>query len=162
MFIVRAFTITYHVLQFLIDLLVSIFQNKRLKFFPLFIKAKDLKNKKTMTILKSPHINKVAQEQCHLIYFMCSFYVHVKSTKKFLYLVKKVKASLALQVQLKLSLSYSKKFVHYSKIFNANLFIVRYFYLLRTAACVLFNRIINYFGFYVFKKVFYYLGSSVG
>ena len=110
---------------------VSSKDNKTLKKFLLFLsKLKALpmtikysskqKKRKFITLLKSPHVNKTAQEQFEFKYYSKSIFVDVLKPSTFFQIIKKVKnfSFPGLKLEIKVLLSVTKKTKNFLKIVN--------------------------------------------
>ena len=76
------------------------------------------KRKKTFTILKSPHVNKKAQEQFEIRVFSHQLLIHTTYDKKFIYFLKNLKLRLFPDIRLKIKFFTNKKSNFKTQIFN--------------------------------------------
>jgi len=152
MFTVKLYSITYTILQIFIQFLVAISQNKKIKLFNTYKTLNNVKNKKIFTLLKSPHVNKTAQEQFKLPYFTGSFFIVCSAKKRVLYVLKKIKSILFSSLIIKLSLWFFPNNCS-NKTLNINGFQIEYFCELSAKTLNHFFRLANYFGFYIFKTL---------
>ena len=85
------------------------FKDKKLNFDIIKKYHQKTKNKKVLTILKSPHVNKKAQEQFETRFFYKQF--TISSTKVFQYFIflKKISTSLFSDIKIKIKVISSKK-----------------------------------------------------
>jgi ribosomal protein S10 len=68
--------------------------------------------KKVITILKSPHVNKIAQEQFELRVFSMQYKIRTTQTLKLLMFIKIIKANLFPEVSIKLQKASADAFKH--------------------------------------------------
>jgi len=151
MFILKLFTTSNHISRVFIDFLLSVFKYKIFKVFLSIKKLSDLKSHKTVTLLKSPHVNKSAQAHFKVSYFICSFFIQCKDYKKFIYIFQKIKRVIFFQLLVKVTFCYSKFFNNFSSFFDVNLFKLKY---LNGALVKSFKTIcllLNTFGFSIFR-----------
>jgi ribosomal protein S10 len=78
--------------------------------------------KKVITILKSPHVNKTAQEQFEIKYLSKQIQIRTTHLNKFLIFIKKLKVYLFPDTHIKIELTHNKKKSNLTnkKIFNLN------------------------------------------
>lgn len=69
-------------------------RNLRINFFYINKTFNKKKNKKIITLLKSPHVNKTAQEQFEIKNWFVQFTIYVTQPLKFLTFLKKIKETL--------------------------------------------------------------------
>jgi ribosomal protein S10 len=101
---------------------VSLSKSLKNKFFLKYFKIPA--SKKVFTLLKSPHVNKTAQDQFEFIIFSNKISLYSFKTSKFLYLLKKINLNLFPDVKIKLSFFFNfKKFKEKKiKVFELNKF----------------------------------------
>nr|YP_009495537.1 ribosomal protein S10 [Psammoneis japonica]AWQ64267.1 ribosomal protein S10 [Psammoneis japonica] len=97
----------------------------------LFLKSFTQRQKKiNFTLLKSPHVNKIAQEQFE--FRLCSKQINIKSFQllKFLILLKKVQTVLFSDIKIKIKFFYNEKRTKKTKlkIFNLDNYMAQIFY----------------------------------
>lgn len=104
---IKVFNITFtsknkkSLTQFIFFLLKYL--NKNLNFY-LKLNYKPLK-KKVLTILKSPHVNKSAQEQFEFITFKYNLMFFIEKYFKFLVIIKKIKKKLFSDIKMKININ---------------------------------------------------------
>jgi ribosomal protein S10 len=83
------------------------------------------KNKKVITLLKSPHVNKTAQEQFEVKYFSIKLKIFTTKMFKFLIFLKKINNFLFADIQIKTKFltSSKKQFLLKRQIININNFL---------------------------------------
>lgn len=101
--------------------IVSTNQKSLRKFFHLFVKISQItkfglinkinlrKSKKKITILKSPHVNKKAQEQFELGYDNYQFNIYSPQELKLILMLKKLQKKLFTDIKIKIRVLSSKK-----------------------------------------------------
>jgi ribosomal protein S10 len=106
--------------------------NKFIKFFKNNLRIKQInkiyqkpKKKKLFTILKSPHINKSAQEQFKINFYSLNFIFYVEKNNQIIKLIKKIQLNSFTDVFIKVKAFYSKNLIKkkYINFFNPNNFI---------------------------------------
>lgn len=109
-----------------------IFFNQTLKNFNIIKKyLKKKKKKKILTILKSPHVNKTAQEQFEIRLFTSQITVYYsEKSLRFLIFLKKIKIYLFPDIKIKIKFTVNKSLVKQtqSKILNPDNFKFNFFY----------------------------------
>lgn len=104
------------------------------------------KSKEKISVLKSPHVNKTAQEQFKYVHYYVKLRLTMFELKKKLLMLKKVKNKLFPDVKIVIKGSYKKKHLNCKRSFfnyNENLFI-------KNQTCIKNSEIDSYF----LKKVF--------
>lgn len=71
--------------------------------------SKKKKWKKKISVLKSPHVNKIAQEQFEFIYYSIRMYIYSWEIKKYTFILKKIKTRLFPGIRIKIKGDFSKK-----------------------------------------------------
>ena len=151
MFIFKLFSTSSHILRVFIDFLISVFKYKIFRVFLALKKSSNLKSQKTITLLKSPHVNKNAQSHFKVSYFACSFLIHCKDHKRFIYIFNKIKRVLFFQLLVKVTFCYSKFSNTFSSFFDVNLFELKYFNCVLVRLFRITYLLLNSFGFSIFK-----------
>jgi ribosomal protein S10 len=108
----------------------SKFFNNNIEIFKLLSKSYNkIKNKKIITILKSPHVNKKAQEQFEFSLFSKQITLQMPNSYKFLILLKKIETNLFSDVNIKIKLLVNKNLPEkfQTKIFNPSYFQLNFF-----------------------------------
>lgn len=108
----------------------SKFFNNNIEIFKLLIKSYNkIKKKNIITILKSPHVNKKAQEQFEFRLFSKQITLQMHSSYKFLIFLKKIETNLFSDVNIKIKLLVNKNLQKKSqnKIFNPSYFQLNFF-----------------------------------
>nr|YP_010139035.1 ribosomal protein S10 [Lithodesmium undulatum]QQJ94643.1 ribosomal protein S10 [Lithodesmium undulatum] len=82
-------------------------KNLKLKIFKKFKNTS--KKKKTFTVLKSPHVNKTAQEQFKSEIFSYNIYFYSLQLPKILFILKKINTSLFQDLNLKIRININEK-----------------------------------------------------
>jgi hypothetical protein len=95
-----------------------------------FIEQITIKKKKFFTILKSPHVNKKAQEQFEIFFFSKQLKITTTQAFKFLIILKYIKNFIFADIHFKIKFYYKnlKKNKFYKKNFNFDKFKNFYFY----------------------------------
>ena len=84
--------------------------NSKLQNFQIISKLlKNKKSKKKISILKSPHVNKTAQEQFEYTTYSVKISFHLWEIKKYLILLKKIKNQVFPGIKMKINFLKSKK-----------------------------------------------------
>lgn len=83
--------------------------DKSKNFYILKNLSKKKKTRKKISILKSPHVNKTAQEQFEYIYYSVRISLHAWEIKKYLITLKKIKNQLFPDLKIKIKAQFSKK-----------------------------------------------------
>lgn len=98
------------------------YMNKNFKSINFYFSKK--KNKKVITLLKSPHVNKTAQEQFEIKFFNFKLKVITTQAFKFLIFLKKIKNYTFADIQIKIKFLNNSKnqFLLKRKILNINNF----------------------------------------
>jgi ribosomal protein S10 len=106
------------------------FFNTNLDTFKLLTKSyNSIKKKKIITILKSPHVNKKAQEQFEFSIFSKQITLQMPNSYKFLIFLKKIETNLFSDVHIKIKLLINKNLPEkfQNKIFNPSYFQLNFF-----------------------------------
>ena len=104
------------------------------------------KEKKTfISILKSPHVNKSAQEQFEIRNFSAQITIQTNQPFKFLILLKKIKINLFPDINIKLRLIFNKKIQNSlkQKFFNIDNFKLKQFYKIKNKKIIVETRKFN-------------------
>jgi ribosomal protein S10 len=107
---------------------LKFFKEKSNKNFKLLQKIFYKKGKKKfISILKSPHVNKSAQEQFEIIISSAQIKVETSKPLKFLIMLKKMKMNIFPDINIKLSLNFNKKKENLlkQKLFDINNFYIK-------------------------------------
>ena len=103
-------------INYFLKFLENITKTQNIKIVKKLLKKK--KTKKKLSILKSPHVNKTAQEQFEYVHYFITISFYSWEIKKYFILLKKIKNQLFpdIRIQLKAKISHSKK----NKLINLN------------------------------------------
>lgn len=85
------------------------YNNKSKNFHALKNLSKKKKTRKKISVLKSPHVNKTAQEQFEYVYYSIKMSLYPWEIKKYLILLKKTKNQLFPDLKIKIRAQFSKK-----------------------------------------------------
>lgn len=103
----------------------KLFFGRGFQHFPYIVKCFQKKKvKKIITILKSPHVNKKAQEQFEIKYYSVQFSVNSIKLFKFLIFLKKVKTFCLSDINIKIKTFFNKK---KQELLNTNIFNINNF-----------------------------------
>lgn len=108
----------------------SKFFNNNIKICKILSKSYNKKNKKkVITILKSPHVNKKAQEQFEFNIFSKKITLKMPNDSKFLIFLKKIETNLSSDVSIKIKLLINKRLPEKFeiKVFNPSYFQFNFF-----------------------------------
>lgn len=102
----------YLVLKNFLSFLNNSFIKKKLSFVIYTVHLKKIKTKKKFSILKSPHVNKTAQEQLEFITYKCTVLIYSYKVLLVLFLIKHIKLKLFSELSITIIFKYSfKKFI---------------------------------------------------
>jgi len=85
------------------------YNNKSKNFHVLKNLSKKKKTRKKISVLKSPHVNKTAQEQFEYVYYSLKISLYTWEIKKYLIFLKKIKNQLFPDLKIKIKAQFSKK-----------------------------------------------------
>ena len=92
----------------------DLYNTKYLKSIKQYFTKK--RKKKILTILKSPHVNKAAQEQFETRIFSKQFTIHSTQNFKYLFFLKKIKYYMFPDIKIKIKVTINKKNIEHWKL----------------------------------------------
>ena len=131
----------------------TIFKRRFLKFFTLLCYFFNPKKRKIFSVLKSPHINKTAQQQFKILKLFLTIKIKTFEFNLFLYFFKKIIGQLFLNFNKVITLLFKKKSIkNLFVIFNPIKFKVNFFTKYKKPKIYLYLKLFNIFGSMLFLK----------